>query len=290
MLQTGPRKMPIVIRCGCGKGYRVKDALAGKMVKCKSCDGRIRVPVFDVGENDESELELQSLPSTRLKKGGSSEKVVATNTATNRANSKKQRDKAEYNEFVIYILGSLGTALISVVIASLFVGRDSLAALGWALAMPWLSLLGCGIGYFALASGAHMSRTMASEVGCALMLIHGWAVILMPWLIMLFGIFYMAIFGVVCLLHYSLYCWALAPFGIRPQQNSKMLYAMLGDSMTLNTSQDDVGETVDTRTYETRCSECKEIVPTTKERKNFYQECSECGVNFKVLKVRVSRS
>lgn len=281
--------MPIEIRCVCGKRYRVKAELAGKMVKCKSCDGRIRVPALDVGENDEPALELQPLPGYQSNKRESSEKDTLNSRRNKPVDSSNKKQRREYNEIVVYILGSAATALISVLIASVFVGRDGFAAIGWALGIPWFSVLGFGLSYLGYTSGAHMGRMMTTEVGCAMMLIHGWAVILMPWLFMLCGIFYMAIFGAVCLAHYSLYCWALAPFGIRPQHNTKMLYAMLGDTMTLKSSRDEVDNTIDTRTYETRCSECKEIVPTTKERKNFYQECSECGVNFKVTKVRVSR-
>lgn len=40
--------MSIEITCGCGKSYRVKDALAGRKVKCADCGAAISVPAVTV--------------------------------------------------------------------------------------------------------------------------------------------------------------------------------------------------------------------------------------------------
>lgn len=49
--------MSIHIKCECGKQYSVKEEWAGKVVKCKSCSGKIRIPLpvnknDDLSEND----------------------------------------------------------------------------------------------------------------------------------------------------------------------------------------------------------------------------------------------
>lgn len=35
--------MPINVRCACGATYRVKDELEGKLMRCKSCDAKVRI-------------------------------------------------------------------------------------------------------------------------------------------------------------------------------------------------------------------------------------------------------
>jgi hypothetical protein len=36
--------MPIAVSCGCGRSLRIKDELAGRKIRCPSCQGEVAVP------------------------------------------------------------------------------------------------------------------------------------------------------------------------------------------------------------------------------------------------------
>jgi len=58
--------MPIAFQCdACGKRYQVKDALAGKRVKCAACGHALQVPLPPpAADDDDDEYELEP-PLTR---------------------------------------------------------------------------------------------------------------------------------------------------------------------------------------------------------------------------------
>jgi len=56
--------MPISIACSCGKKYRVKEALAGKKIRCADCSELIKVPAQEAEEDAEFD-EFAGLPPAR---------------------------------------------------------------------------------------------------------------------------------------------------------------------------------------------------------------------------------
>lgn len=51
--------MPIQVKCSCGKALRVKDELAGKLVKCPGCSEKLRVPQQAAGAADKIRVKCE---------------------------------------------------------------------------------------------------------------------------------------------------------------------------------------------------------------------------------------
>ena len=52
--------MPIAFRCSCGRALNVKDALAGKKIRCPACQSILAVPDKEIDADD---LALEVLPA-----------------------------------------------------------------------------------------------------------------------------------------------------------------------------------------------------------------------------------
>lgn len=57
--------MPINVRCTCGATYRVKDELEGKLMRCKSCDSKVRITEA-IPEHSAPKARLEILPEPTL--------------------------------------------------------------------------------------------------------------------------------------------------------------------------------------------------------------------------------
>src|ERR1041385_3350665 len=62
--------MPIPIKCACGRSLRLKDALAGKKVRCPECSAVLSVPRLEEPEDAElaalEVLQADAQPEDRL--------------------------------------------------------------------------------------------------------------------------------------------------------------------------------------------------------------------------------
>jgi hypothetical protein len=100
--------MPIPITCSCGRSCRIKDAFAGRQLRCPACGKVLRVPLADEAREDEEEVvellvvdspddEQEARPKKRdeaSRRKPSREESEEPRNARNRRSSDEDEDEA----------------------------------------------------------------------------------------------------------------------------------------------------------------------------------------------------
>lgn len=68
--------MSITVHCECGKRFRLKDELAGKTLRCKSCGERVEIPSVSSPTQGESSQSSRSRRSQKKKQAGSQNRAA----------------------------------------------------------------------------------------------------------------------------------------------------------------------------------------------------------------------
>jgi hypothetical protein len=98
--------MPIEISCTCGRALKLRDELAGKVIRCPQCAGNVQVPLPAVEVVEEVVAGPPPLPSASSNAGSPQRKVNQLDVAPPvltppkpKEPKKKKKKKSVYSEF-----------------------------------------------------------------------------------------------------------------------------------------------------------------------------------------------